>query len=509
MINQSTGDKVTLVLKEQADRLLEDLSFLESWDQLIESNQIKSSIFQKPAFLKAWFRAKRVEYAPVILTEYREEKLTGLLVLAVSVDHIDSPNKKTKIVGAGEYDAEYQGYLCSHNQPVAFLEKALEELFRYFPKAQISFRFFLDEEVATNLKLSPKLRKWLTVQEYSRPIAALQSPEFDKILRKRHLKAKINRFNRAGNVELEVVHEPKRLMEVLPQVMLLYDFRQGALFNKYPSAKFLNENPLFVELLDSGTMHFSILKLNDEIASCIVCYHCNKWMHLAGMITYSPFFAKLSPGLVHIHMLGESFRSQGYGFFDLTPGYDGYKDKFATSNDVVRELTFCSNRTAQIAKKAKVAFQDILVRKGIRPMSFDLEIKKKKYLLGKKAKGIFRAAGKLIRPSKKVQDLSHIAIKTNSIQDLFSFQEEGLLTKWEFLEEAFSKIEEGNHFRTATLNGKLISCVWFMIANKPDQSKPEETESADTLTPCYKASYFSESVSSQCKEIFEKTLTLQ
>ena len=501
MSNPLDRRSVNILSEQKANLLLSDAHFLASWKKLVQESVVKTSIFQQPAFLVRWFRAKRNQFSPIIVTEYQGNHLTALLVLAMD---IDCPSKKGKIVGAGEYDAEYQSWLCNHDDPMAFLENALGKVFGIYPHSQVSIRFFLDADLAAMLKLNSKLKKWLTIQEYKRPIADLQSPDFGKILRKRHLKAKINRFNRAGTAELEMIHEKERLLEVLPKVMLLYDFRQGALFNKYPSAKFMNESPLFVELIDSGTMHFSMLKLDGEIASCIVCYHDDTWVHLAGMITYSPFFAKLSPGLVHIYLLSEQLRSDGFKFFDLTPGYDGYKDKFATSNDMVFELTFSPNWISKVSKKTKVIFQDFLVRRGIRPMSLDLQIKKRKYLFGKKTMNIIKLTYK--RTSTHSMELGLFRYKKNSIQELLNFQETTMLTKWEFLEDAFSKIEQGSQFITVTSGERLLSCIWLTQVQTENTKSHDEIEATINLIPNLDASYFDKSVLSRRQEIFESAI---
>jgi hypothetical protein len=508
MTTELDGKRIDVYLEKDAFSRLSDDSFLSDFRQLMENNLLKSSVFQRPEFIVGWFTSKRLEYLPIIVAEYHGKKLTALMCLASDIDLIQTPNRKTKIVGAGEYDAEYQGWLCSHDKHLDFLESALKRLFSIFPNAQLSLRFFLDDAIATKIKNNPTLKKWITVQDFKRPIADLQTPAFDKILRKRHLKAKINRFNRAGTAELEVIRTRERLLDVLPQVMLLYDFRQGAIFNKYPSVKFLNENPLFVELMDSGIMHFSVLKLQGEITSCIVCYHCEKWIHLAGMITYSPFFARLSPGLVHIYLLSEKLRTEGFEFFDLTPGYDDYKDKFSTSNDVVFELTFSPDKISKISKKTKIAFQNFLIRKGIRPMSFDLGIKKKKYLLGEKTKGIIRLLGGLISGSQHVENIDMVTFRKNSIQDLFNYKEEGMLTKWEFLEDAFSKIEGGGQFITATLDETLLSCIWLFEPKNTKQADNEFSAETETPIPDLEASYFSKSVLSYKREIIEKALKI-
>jgi len=488
--------KTRVFFKEEAYALMADDTFLEFWNYLLQTTSIKYSVFQKPDFLIGWFNSKKNQFSPFFVLEHHEDKLTGLMCLAIENENINKTKGNFKIIGAGEYDAEYQGWLTSHEDQLPFLENALNQVFGYFPNAILSLRFFLDEDIVKAIKTKKNLKKWTTIQEFKRPIAELQVPHFDKILTKRHLKAKINRFNRAGKVELEIIQTNDRLLEVLPQIMALYDFRQGALFNKYPSSKFLGESPLFLELLYSGIIQISILKLDNEITSCIVCYHCNKWVHLAGMITYSPFYAKLSPGLVHIYLLGEKFRSEGFEYFDLTPGYDMYKDKFATTTDMVYELTFCKNKIFTYSKRKKVAFHHFLVNRGIRPMSFDLEIKRKKYLLSNKIKRFFKSLWE-----KKLVEMPSPAFKEiekgkNSIKDLLLFKEEGMLTKWKFLENAFKMIENGGEFTTYTYKKKLVACIWFLPSQtQPGLHEEDNLESNFNLKLDLNCSYFSKTIS--------------
>lgn len=499
--------EVKVFLKDSAFALLMNVDFLASWNILVRSNTLKTSVFQRPEFVCGWYGAKKNEFSPMIISEHQGADLTALICLAVPAETEKPSKAQVKIVGAGEYDAEYQGWLCSHDRPLDFLETALTQLFELFPKAQLSLRFFLDHQLVSAIRQHKRLHKWVSIQSFSRPIAALQEPEFDKILRKRHLKAKINRFNRAGNAELEIVNTKERLVQVLPQIMLLYDFRQGALFNKFPSNKFLNETPLFVALLDSGIIHISILKLDNEITSCIVCYHCDRWMHLAGMITYSPFFAKWSPGLVHIYMLGELFREEGFEFFDLTPGYDGYKEKFASTSDTVFELTFSQRALPRLTKKAKIAFQTYLVKRGIRPMTFDLNVRKKKYFVQKKIKGVLEKTKILLTPMKRFDSLASVDLKKNSIQDLLCFIEEDMLSKWEFLEDAFLKTEGGGQFVTVSNDGRLIACIWFLQRKEIDSANIEKHSAIENLTPSFDDSYFSQTVSIHKRELFQKCVS--
>jgi hypothetical protein len=511
MVDGSRETITSIFVNENAFDLFERDSFIEEWELLIKTSSIRNSIFQYPSFLRGWFKSKKNQFAPIIVLQYQREVLTGLICLALDIDSLSRPKGKIKLLGAGEYDAEYQTWITSDLYPLAFLKNALIKIFNLYPNSSFLLRFFLDNQIVEDIKSDLNLSKMCIVQEFSRPLINLQHPEFEKILKKRHLKAKINRFEKAGESELEIIESQDRLREVLPKVMELYDFRQGALFNKYPSAKFLNESPLFLELLLTGTMHMSILKLDGEITSCIVCYHCKKWIHLAGMITYSPFFSKLSPGLVHIYKLGKVFKDSEFEFFDLTPGYDGYKDKFSTTTDTVYELTFSKNILTSFTKKKKVAFQRILVENKIRPMSFDLEIKRYKYFIVKKLVGFLKEIKNLLKPYESILNVEDLIFRKNTIKDLLNFEQDGMLTKWEFLQDCFNKTESGGEFFTITNQEKLVACIWLLPSSesKPDEAQIDSNKKPELVLTLEK-SYFSKLVVKKkeelCKILFNKTI---
>lgn len=497
-----------IFVNENAFELMRKKSFIEEWTFLIKNASTKHSIFQYPAFLTGWFHSKRDQFIPIIVLEYQDNILSGLICLAIEKESFSDVNGKIKIVGAGEYDAEYQTWISSNNDPLTFLKSALDKIFNLFPNSTFLLRFFLDHKIIEEIRSSPELNKSCIIQEFKRPLVELQHSDFDKILKKRHLKAKINRFEKAGEPELEIIERRDRLEEVLPQIMELYDFRQGALFNKFPSEKFLNESPLFLELLPTGTIHISILKLNGAITSCIVCYHCKKWVHLAGMITYSPFFSKFSPGLVHIYKLGKELKDKGFEFFDLTPGYDGYKDKFATSSDIVYELSFSKNKFSNFVKKIKVSFQDFLIKNEIRPMSFELKIKRKKHFLTNKPLGFLKEIQNLFSPRKAAQNFENLAIRKNSIKDLLSFEQDGILSKWEFLRDCFNKIESGGEFISVTNQGKLVACIWLFHKkeNRSDEEGSDLKTNTGTLIPDFEKSYFNNLILDQKEELFKKAI---
>jgi CelD/BcsL family acetyltransferase involved in cellulose biosynthesis len=51
------------------------------------------------------------------------------------------------------------------------------------------------------------------------------------------------------------------------------------------------------------------------------------------VITHAEAFARYSPGSVLIFQLASQLAGQGYKYFDLTPGDDAYKERFATAHD--------------------------------------------------------------------------------------------------------------------------------------------------------------------------------
>lgn len=140
-------------------------------------------------------------------------------------------------------------------------------------------------------------------------------------------------------------------------------------------------------------------------------------------------------------------------------------------------------------------------------MTFDLNVRKKKYFVQKKIKGVLEKTKILLTPMKRFDSLASVDLKKNSIQDLLCFIEEDMLSKWEFLEDAFLKTEGGGQFVTVSNDGRLIACIWFLQRKEIDSANIEKHSAIENLTPSFDDSYFSQTVSIHKRELFQKCVS--
>jgi hypothetical protein len=449
-------ESIRLFQDKDAYDLLIDDNFLEDWKRLLKSQHLNVSVFQTIEFIKSWYLCQRKAFVPLIIIEYQDNIICGLLFLTYQRDKSE---KIKRIIAAGEYDAEYQCWLAEPGLHHFFLENALKLINKKFPGCYVVFRFlqhhYLLEMVCENKYLS----QTGVTQSFQRPIMDLHSEDFLKIIKKRHLKAKYNRMNRAGKLVLEEIKDLNHFISIYPKIMELYDFRQGALLDKSPSEKYSCEIPLFIRLFKEKVLHVSILTLDGEITSCIIGYFSGDWFHLAGMITYSPFYSRFSPGLVHLFLLCQVLKEKKVSFFDLTPGYDGYKESFKTHSDEVYGITFSQDPIYLARKKIKIKLNQLLLNQGIRPMDFELQARKTKYLWLHKFEFIKNSLLNFSSNNQEV-DLKDVPFQKNQISTLLQFKSDTIQSRWEFLSMAFKNVESGYDFYTLSKNGRLMACIW-------------------------------------------------
>jgi hypothetical protein len=435
-----------------------------------------------------------------------DEVIDGALFLAISKDSKGKViSSNVKIIGAGEYDAEYQTWLVEKDHESEFLPRAFEMIFSKFPKSKIVLRFIHERESLMWIKNDKYWKNFCVIQKYRRPLIEMNHPNYSGLFKKRHLRAKYNRFAKAGRMVFEEIKEKNRFEIVFDEVMVLYDFRQGALFNKKPSEINPIRKNLFLSLFDKGILHVSILKLDEEITSCIIGMQDQKWMHLAGLITYSPRFSKLSPGLVHIYLLAKHLEKSGFNYFDLTPGDDSYKERMASNADEVFELTLSLDTKFKLKKKLRKYFHKFLLTKGIRPMSFNLKLQKALYIFKSRIlriKEIFHSSNKQLNLSYK---FNQNYLKRNKIEDLLGYNDKKGISRWEFLESAFRKIEGGMIFYTYAINGQLLSCVWVRNSH-PNFNTYKENSTYELIKES--DHYFHSSIIDEKEEIFKMIGTL-
>ncbi|WP_215223621.1 GNAT family N-acetyltransferase [Echinicola shivajiensis] len=213
---------------KEAFELLSNCNFQNAWDNLYKVCPW-STVFQRREFITSWYNTYQEDFQPLIIMEKQSDEITGMVHLAIPIKDAKK-NRNIQIIGAGKFDAEYQVWLTEPDNK-EFIKEALKLLLKEYPKCKVIFRY-IPPTVPLNWLESNSWKNRITIQGSKRPLIGPNHPEFPNLLRKRHLKAKYNRINRAGELKLEDITDSKQFSDLLDFLAIQYDFRQGALFNK-------------------------------------------------------------------------------------------------------------------------------------------------------------------------------------------------------------------------------------------------------------------------------------
>jgi CelD/BcsL family acetyltransferase involved in cellulose biosynthesis len=464
---------IEVLIGEEVFDELSDEGFQRGWDELYEACPW-GTVFQSRGFVACWYRTYRHDYLPVLLRGGGEGRLTGLLALALPL------GGGGRLVGAGHFEAEYQCWLTAEAEGESFITAALAALQERLPGHALHLRFLPPGAPLAWATADPHWRAQCVLEPARRPLMDMADPQLPKLLKlSGQNKSKLNRLRRLGEVRLERVTDAAAFSAMLGELAVQYDFRQGALFNKNR----FREDPLkavfLQELFRLGLLHATVLKVNEEVIAAMVAVSGQNWVHLQGLNIHSPLYARHSPGILHFFMLGKMLADEGAAVFDLTPGGDPYKERFATRHDVVHTLTIAANPSIRRKKQIRKIIQAYLTQAGMRPMSVELGIKRKIYtirkaLLSAKEIGLIKTLSDQVKATwyakfpkayliKLPQDpKTQTTIRKDSLTDLLDFKSKGTsLTRWDFLEDAMRRLEAGEHSFTLARGGRLLACAWL------------------------------------------------
>jgi hypothetical protein len=461
-VPSSTGG-AELVIGKAAIELLENKTFLAGWDELYQSC-CWATPYQSKEYVCTWYQLYGESYLPIIIKAQEKDILKGLLTLAL-------PSKKTKgkkrfIVAAGNFDSDYQTWLSSQTDGEAFIKTAIFELWKQFPRCELMLKYLPSQTPLNWIKSDNFWQQHCALQPFELPIMDMKAAEISGRNKKR-----VNRINKIGR--FECVTDTDAFSSLLNnQIAQLFDFRQGALFNKNPFRNDPANRKLLLSLFEAGLLHVSILKINAEIIASVTATIGKKRAYLGGINCHSPLYASYSPGYLHFLLLGQQLAREGVEFFDLTPGYDFYKERLATHHEQVHQLVVTNNLFYFYKRQFRRWFHYRLVQAGKRPMSLELEIRKRLYLL--RHRGLLACVSGWLKnfwpkSSPKLylaepQSVDHdtsILLQKDSLSDLLDFEQHpGKITRWEFLSAAWHRFEQGGHCYTWAEGGRLLACVW-------------------------------------------------
>jgi hypothetical protein len=455
--------------------------FQKNMDLLFDSCSW-ATVFQSSTYITAWYQTYRHKHLPVLVIAKEHGQLKGMLPMALlDTQTADRLKNRKRITGAGHYDAEYQTWLAVPGYGEDFIKDALAEIMKQFPGHPVTFRYLPPGTPLDWLKNDKKWRRYGILQSYTRPLINLHKPDHAKLLQSKQYKNKLNRLKRLGEVHLEIVRDPEVFKSNLDELAVLYDFRFSALFNKHHFRDDPSKKELLLELFRLQLLHVTILKVNGKTFAAVVGVAGKDWVYLSGFSCHSPFNARIySPGLLNFSLLAKRLKEEQTHYFDLTPGYDSYKDKLANEFDEVHELLINSNMSYLIKKRVRKWVHMRLLAAGIRPMTAEVNLRKYFYQLRNISvmaaiKNIAKGLQKKI-PQKRYaipQTSFRPDIKTtlnkDNLNDLMNFETDKSwgITRWAFLEDAMYRFENGQHCFTWVENNRLLGCVWFCYPDAP------------------------------------------
>ncbi|WP_143962608.1 GNAT family N-acetyltransferase [Litoribacter populi] len=479
----SMKEGTSLFIADEVYALLGDDKFLEDWDSLYYSCEWSNAFFS-PSFAKCFYEVFEQEYTPIIIAQFENGNLKALLPLNVEANAV-LEQKTFKVKGVGYHYAEYQGWLAERGLEVSFIKEALALLLKTFPTAEIHLKY-LPAKIPVDWVSEPAWSAKCALQEWGRPLMRMSDPELPKFFKKRSYKTKLNRLKRSGKLEFKEVTDRNEYADMLPALALQFDFRQGAMFNK----KHFQDNPkktdLMMRLFDAGLLHSTILTLDGEIIASIIAVTGQNWIHLGGINTHSPEHAVHSPGFVHFVLLSEMLSKDENMVFDLTPGGDEYKERLATDRDVTYGLIISNSKKAILKGKARVEFDELMLRQGRRPVSVENDVRKELHIWKHRAKNLTKRGLPKLYDNPKVrlenvyeinkkEDCEQLSfkVKKNHLEDLLLYWSEGnQATRWEALTHFMKSMERGEDVYCVSRNTELMACIW--VANGKAIVKSEE-----------------------------------
>jgi len=329
-------NSIAITVESDAWALLSNQGFLFRWQELYEACTWATS-FQSPGFVCTWFENYKSQFSPVIIYQGTDECLTGLLILGQSV-------ATHKLVVAGGHQAEYQTWLEYLDQKDDFIFQALKAIATKLPGYDLAFKYLPQEAPIERFARPVKLSQPTAVMARPRLFTSLNQDSVSQIVSNKRNQRSLKQLKKLGDLEFKRIFDIGQLASIFDEISAFYDFRQGAVHNRFHFLRDASKKPFHLDLLAKypDLTHVTITTLNGKILAAHIGILSNNQIHL-GIIAYSPFYTHCSPGIVHLMLLCEHLYQEGITLFDLTPGSDPAKERFANGCDQVYQLTLYRN----------------------------------------------------------------------------------------------------------------------------------------------------------------------
>lgn len=455
-----------LLTGRDAIRHADSDDFRARWITLYESCPWATAC-QHPDFVLPWYEFYGSAFLPVLVVHVLPDgALGGLLPLALDRNGV-------KLTGAGNQQAEYQGWIQAPGTDSTFIVRAIQEIRTAFREADVFLKYLPPGIPLHWLSDKDVDGKHCVLRTHRRPLMKIDAEAMSRQRSKKNHRQNYNRLRRLGEVGFESVVQEDHFTRALDEISLQYDFRQAALFRSMPFANDPFKKPFQIALHRRGLLHTTVLTVGGNIAASHVGLISKaRAVHL-GINTYDPALAAHSPGNLLLAMLGVHLVTENVPFLDLTPGGDKYKEQFATEYDSVSELIIYRDTKRRLLLEtglaAVKAAKTGLRAAGYRPADVLAALEKLKGVRSLPRPASWaRGRGSNGRPcalryaqGPRWLGNSKLAISKNRLHDVIRFDAQGSSFRYRaFMDTVMKRMERSNDLFSHVLDGKLQIFCW-------------------------------------------------
>ncbi|MBL4602074.1 MAG: GNAT family N-acetyltransferase [Emcibacteraceae bacterium] len=452
---------------QKALQQFNDPDFCQLWQTLIGQCPW-STLYQGEKYACIWFDVYADVFTPILMIEKNSVgALDHLIILG--------KNKNTnQIFHCGAHQAEYQCWLSADLNFSTFIKQVLTEIGKIDLNNNFTMKFLpaeLTQHIRNNSKI---LANNFILHDEKKPVIQFdQDPAPWQSMTKKGNKSKLSRLKKLGDLKIELLsfnasEKKEAAIELLQQISLFYDLRQGAINNNLPFIEDTVKFKFYLRLL-TELDEFKVLAvhINDKVIACVIGDITDKELSV-GVFSYDFFLSKHSPGKILLLLGSKLLAEAGLKTIDLTPGGD-WKWRYANHFETVSTITFYHKpkQYCSVLAKEKIlnfakSFLQIFNLKpdDIRNMVTNLKSKKLESQRPELRIYSFPASQAEKLPETK-------GIKVNTISDFLKFEvsDEGP-QRQSFLSDALRRFENGQHGYSNADNHHLLQSGWLAANQK-------------------------------------------
>lgn len=361
---------IRLVQKEAAWQQLNNAQFIEQWKALCATCPW-SLTYHKPSFLLTWYKIFQEKFDPILI--YMLDKnghISGLLPLAISKD------KAVKM--AGDYECEYQGWVCNQAYSQTFPEAALQAFIQAFPKTPLRLLYISNRTPMDWLHTTKVLKYQYNLQTLQNPVYHRLNAEHEVAnwvaakKKNKRTRSSINKLTKQG-LTFKTITTLSEFEAIFSDLITMYEARLSSAYNTESFTKEPNKKRFWLALFKQGILHVTTSNIDNQIASFQINLLDGKTVYL-GLLSHDAAYDQYSIGSIHMIYLIEQLAKEGYHTFEISPPAEGYKLRWSNKQVPVHTLTIYPSKLEGFSMELWLKTKDV-VRPWIQPLLKKLRLR--------------------------------------------------------------------------------------------------------------------------------------